>query len=119
MKPGYQYQGNFHGMTANRSRLRTRLSHGDFKWKFLHRNKPELQGCEVVKFGATTGITRGLLALTSLYAKRSHVPDLAFKDAMYKPNVSLTTVRVGLMDLHRKVILVHLYLWHIEKTGQI
>ncbi|KAL3847965.1 hypothetical protein ACJMK2_018853 [Sinanodonta woodiana] len=45
--------------------------------------KPELEGCEVVKFGATTGITRGLLAHTSLFFKRSHVPDLAFKDVMY------------------------------------
>ncbi|KAL3888759.1 hypothetical protein ACJMK2_001119 [Sinanodonta woodiana] len=45
--------------------------------------KPELEGCEVVKFGATTGITRGLLAHTSLFVKRSHVPNLAFKDVMY------------------------------------
>ncbi|KAL3888777.1 hypothetical protein ACJMK2_001137 [Sinanodonta woodiana] len=45
--------------------------------------KPELEGCEVVKFGAATGITRGLLAHRSLFVKRSHVPNLAFKDVMY------------------------------------
>ncbi|KAK3600417.1 hypothetical protein CHS0354_023625 [Potamilus streckersoni] len=41
------------------------------------------EGCEVVKFGATTGITRGLLAHSSLHAKRSNMPGLAFKNFMY------------------------------------
>ncbi|KAL3862078.1 hypothetical protein ACJMK2_008073 [Sinanodonta woodiana] len=42
-----------------------------------------MEGCEVVKFGATSGITRGLISHNCLHAKRSDVKDLAFKDVMY------------------------------------
>lgn len=42
-----------------------------------------MEGCEVVKFGATTGITRGLIAHNCLYTKRSDFKNLAFKDAMF------------------------------------
>ncbi|KAK3591052.1 hypothetical protein CHS0354_026066 [Potamilus streckersoni] len=42
-----------------------------------------MEGCEVVKFGATTDITRGLIAHNCLHARRSHVTDMAFKEFMY------------------------------------